>query len=282
VNPANLTIGFYSGAISIAIAGATNSPVSVPITLTVSASAVVAPTVVAVENAASSAPTSVSPGLNIVIYGSNMGPATLANYQIGSNGAFATTVAGTQVLFDNVPAPLIYTKSGQVSVMVPYELEGRATTMMVVSYNGVASTPLQLRVVESAPGIYTINQTGTRQGAILNQNGTVNGPNSPEVAGNVIQIYATGEGQTSPPGMDGTITPSRLPFPAPVLPVTVNIGGVEVPSANITYAGEAPGLIAGVLQVNAVIPASVPSGPAAVIIRVGGTASQPGVTVTVR
>jgi uncharacterized protein (TIGR03437 family) len=282
LNPANLTAGTYSGAVVIAITGATNTPVNVPITLTVTQPVVVPPTVVAIQNAASSAPTSVSPGLNIVIYGSNMGPATLANYQIGSSGSFATTVAGTQVLFDSVPAPLIYTKSTQVSVMVPYELEGRTTTSMVVSYNGVASTPLQLRIVESAPGIYTINQSGTGQGAILNQNGTVNGPTSPEVAGNVIQIYATGEGQTSPAGVDGGITPSRPPFPAPILPVTVNIGGQEVQSTNITYAGEAPGLISGVLQVNAVIPAGVPSGPAAVIIRVGGAASQTGVTVTVR
>ncbi len=282
VNPANLTVGSYSGAISIAIAGATNTPVNVPITLTVAMPAVLPPTVGAIQNAASSAPTSVSPGLNVVIYGTNMGPATLTTYQLGASGLFATTVAGTQVTFDNIPAPLIYTKSTQVSVMVPYELEGRATTQMVVTYNGLASTALQLRVVESAPGIYTLNQTGTGQGAVLNQNGTVNGPSSPESAGNVIQIFATGEGQTSPPGVDGGITPSRLPFPAPNLPVTVNIGGIEVPSTAITYAGEAPGLISGVLQVNAQIPATVPSGPATLIIRVGGTASQSGVTIVVR
>jgi trimeric autotransporter adhesin len=211
-----------------------------------------------------------------------MGPAALTLYQIGTNGAFATTVAGTQVTFDGIPAPLIYTKSTQVSVMVPYELAGRVSTAMVVSYNGVPSTPLQLRVVDSAPGIYTINQTGTGQGAILNQNGTVNGTNSPEVSGDVIQIYATGEGQTSPAGVDGGITPGRLPVPAPILPVTVQIGGIEVPSTDITYAGEAPGLISGVLQVNARIPAGVGTGPVSVIIRVGGTPSQPGVTVTVR
>jgi uncharacterized protein (TIGR03437 family) len=244
--------------------------------------AVVAPTVVAIQNAASSAPTSVSPGLNIVIYGTNMGPATLANYQIAANGAFSTTVAGTEVLFDSVPAPIIYTRNNQVSVMVPYELLGRVTTQLTVSYNGVVSTPLQLKVVDSAPGIYTINQSGTGQGAILNQNGTVNGASNPEAVGNVIQIYATGEGQISPPGVTGSITTSKPPFPAPVLPVTANIGGVEVPSANIAYAGEAPGLISGVLQVNVVIPPGVPSGPATLIIRVGGTASQSGVTAAIK
>ena len=282
LNPANLAAGTYSGAISIAIAGATNTPVVVPITLTVTMPVVVTPTVAAIQNAASSVSTSVSPGLNIVIYGSNMGPAALAGLQVGPNGAVATTVAGTQVTFDGVPAPLIYTKSTQVSVMVPYELAGRAASAMVVSYNGVASAPLQLRVVDSAPGIYTANQTGTGQGAILNQNGTVNTAANPEISGDVIQIYATGEGQTAPAGVDGAVTPGILPVPAPALPVTVQIGGKEVPATDITYAGEAPGIISGVLQVNARIPDGVGSGPVSVIIRVGGTPSQAGVTVSMR
>ena len=242
----------------------------------------VTPTIVAIQNAASSAPTSVSPGLNVVIYGSNMGPATLANLVIGANGTLATTVSGTQVTFDGVPAPLIYTKSTQVSVMVPYELTGRAVTSMVVTYNGAASTPLQLRVVDSAPGIYTINQSGSGQGAILNQNGTVNGPQNPEVAGDVIQIFATGEGQTSPPGVDGAINPSRLPLPAPILPVAVTIGGIPVPASGILYAGEAPGSVSGVLQVNAVVPAGAGTGAVPMVIQVGGTSSQANVTVTLR
>jgi uncharacterized protein (TIGR03437 family) len=220
--------------------------------------------------------------MNIVIYGSNMGPATLMTSQLASNGALATTVSGTQVTFDGIPAPLIYTKSTQVSVMVPYELTGRATTSMVVTYNGVASTPLSLRVVDAAPGIYTTSQSGSGQGAIYNQNGTVNSPQNPEAAGNVVQIYATGEGQTTPAGVTGMINANQLPLPIPALPLTVSIGGVQVPAAGITYAGEVPGVVAGVLQVNATIPSGVPSGPAAVVISVGGVSSQANVTLSVK
>ena len=282
INPAGLAASTtpYQGTISIVAAGATNSPLTLPIALTVTPAPVVAPTIAGIQNAAGSVPTSLSPGLNIIIFGANMGPATLTPYVVGSNGALATTVAGTQVTFDGIPAALIYTRNTLVSVMAPYEITGRVSTAMVVTYNGASSSPLQLRVVDSAPGIYTVTQTGSGQGAILNQNGSLNSASNPESVGNYIQIYATGEGQTSPQGVNGLILPSRLPLPAPILPVAVSIGGI--PAADINYAGEAPGLVSGVLQVNAKIPPGVPTGPAAVVITVGSVSSQANVTVSVR
>ena len=284
INPAGLAANTtpYQGSISIIVAGATNSPLLLPIALTVTPAPVIAPAVVAVQNAASSAPTSLAPGLNILIFGTNMGPATLTPYVVGANGALATTVAGTQVTFDGIPSAIIYTRNTLVSVMVPYELAGRISSAMVVTYNGASSTPLQLRLVDSAPGIYTLTQNGSGQGAILNQNGSVNSASNPELVGNYIQIFGTGEGQTSPQGVDGLLLPSRLPLPVPNLPVGVSIGGIPVASTDINYAGEAPGLISGVIQVNAKIPAGVGPGPVPVVINVGGVPSQANVTVSVR
>jgi uncharacterized protein (TIGR03437 family) len=276
-----LAAGTYTGTITITPTGGT--PQAVTVTLTVTP-APVAPTpqVAAIQNAASSIPTSLSPGLNILIFGSNMGPATLTPYVVGANGVLATTVAGTQVTFDGVPAAIIYTRNTLVSVMVPYEVAGRVSTAMVVTYNGASSTPLQLRVVDTAPGVYTTTQTGSGQGAILNQNGSVNSAANPEVAGNYIQIFGTGEGQTSPAGVDGAVLPSRLPLPVPNAAVSVTIGGITVPASDINYAGEAPGTVSGVFQVNAKVPAGAGSGAVAVVVRWGGVASQANVTVSVR
>jgi uncharacterized protein (TIGR03437 family) len=78
--------------------------------------------------------------------------------------------------------------------------------------------------------------------------------------------------------VDGLITlgPNLLPL----LPVTVQIDGLD---ATVDFAGEAPRIVAGVLQVDAVIPAGAHPGPAVpVVIKVGGVASQPGVTVAVK
>jgi len=281
INPSGLPAGSYQGTVTITVAGATNSPVTLPIGLTVAPAAVSAPTIAAIQNAASSAPTSLAPGLNILIYGANMGPATLTPYQVGPNGALLTSLVGTQVTFDGILAPIIFTRDTLVSVMVPYEIAGRPSSAMVVSYNGAPSTPLQLRVVDTAPGIYSANSSGSGQGAILNENFSVNSPANPESTGHYIQIYGTGEGQTSPQGVDGLIT-SVQRLPTPNQPVTVTIGGLDVPPSDIGYAGEAPLIVSGVIQVNAKIPAGVGPGAAPVVIKVGGVPSQANLTVSVR
>jgi uncharacterized protein (TIGR03437 family) len=166
--------------------------------------------------------------------------------------------------------------------MVPYEIAGRVSTAMVVSYNGAASTPLQLRVVDTAPAIYSSNSSGSGQGAILNENFSVNTPANPESAGHYIQIYGTGEGQTSPQGVDGLITSTSRTLPVPVFPVAVTIGGLPVPSSDIAYAGEAPLNVSGVIQVNAKIPVGVGPGPVPVVVIIGGVPSQANLTVSVR
>jgi uncharacterized protein (TIGR03437 family) len=91
-------------------------------------------------------------------------------------------------------------------------------------------------------------------------------------------LFATGEGETSPPGVDGK--PAAEPWPRPQLPVKVLIGGVE---AELLYAGAAPGMVAGLLQVNARVPAGVAPGAAvAVELRVSDTSSPSGITMAVK
>jgi uncharacterized protein (TIGR03437 family) len=66
--------------------------------------------------------------------------------------------------------------------------------------------------------------------------------------------------------------------PAPVQPIQVLIDGQP---ALYTYAGEAPGLVAGVMQLNVQIPANVPSGALSIQVSIGGSMSQSGITVSV-
>lgn len=91
----------------------------------------------------------------------------------------------------------------------------------------------------------------------------------------------TGEGQTNPTGVDGK--PASAPLPKPVLGVSVTMDGQFVP---VTYAGGAPSLVAGLMQVNAQIPANLLqtfTGPVAVpvVVVVANTSSQANVTITV-
>ncbi len=88
----------------------------------------------------------------------------------------------------------------------------------------------------------------------------MNGLSSPAAKGSVVQVLMTGGGQTTPAGVDGQITSISATPPitsAPQLGVTATVGGQP---ATVVFAGEAPGLVAGVLQVNVQIPANAPSG----------------------
>jgi len=230
-----------------------------------------------VVDGASAQAGAVSPGKVVVLYGNRLAPATPAGSQV-SNGLLTNSLAGAQVLFDGIPAPLLYSSAGQVGAIVPYGVDGKAGTQVTVKNGAATSDPVALPVVASAPGIFSVDLSGAGQGAILNQDQTVNSSANPAAAGSVVVIYATGEGQTMPAGIDGKFA-AGPGYPAPELPVSVTIGGLP---ADVLYAGAAPTLVAGVMQVNARVPAGVTSGDNAVTVTVGTASSQPGITLAVK
>ena len=221
-----------------------------------------------VRNAASLKAGSVAPGEIVTIFGTDLGPAAPESAAAG----FAPLLAGTRVLFDGFPAPLLYASAKQISAVVPFSLTGKSSTQIRVEHRGALSSAVTSAVAPTSPAVFTANESGTGQGAIRNQNGTVNSAANPAAAGTVISIFGTGAGQMNPPAADGQ--PAELPLAQLTQPVTVRIGGV---AAEVQYAGPAPGLVNGVVQVNARIPAGV-RGNAEVIVTIGGV-SSPAVTV---
>jgi len=219
----------------------------------------------------------VSPGLLVTVFGSRIGPPTLTTAQLTAQNTLATTLAETRVLFDGVAAPLVYVSAGQVSAVVPYDVAGKTTTAMQIEYRGVRSNSVSLRVTDAAPGLFTANSSGKGQGAILNQDGSFNSASNGAQSGSVVVLYGTGEGVTDPAGQNGLI--AGTVFPKPRQPVTVRIGGKE---AEILYAGAAPGLVAGVFQLNVRIPEELASGPQPVVVQIGTVSSSPDVTVAIQ
>ena len=233
-----------------------------------------------VLNAASYSGGAVSPGEFIVIFGSGLGPSKLiASLAVDSEGYITKSLVGTQVLFDGVAAPVIYSWATQVSAVVPYSVNGRASTQLQVIYQGQTSNTVTLPVTSAAPGIYTLDSSGRGQGAIVNQDGSLNSPQNPATAGSNVSIYATGEGQTNPGGIDGK--PADSPAPTPIAqPVTASVGGIN---ARVQYAGGVPGLVAGFLQVNVQIPEGVAIGDAIpILLDFGGHRTPPGITLSIR
>ena len=231
----------------------------------------------AVTNAASSVSGPVAPGEVVVLYGSGLGPARLTPYQLDpTSGLVSTSLAGTSVIFNGTPAPLLYTSATQIAAVAPYSIAG-SNVQVFVQYQGQTSAPVTLPVAAVAPALFTQDSSGKGQAAASNQDGTVNGAAHPAKVGSYISLWLTGAGQMNPTGVDGL--PGAAPLPLTAAPVAVTIGGA---SATVQYAGQAPNTVAGVMQINAQIPSGTQAGNAVpVVVQVGSVSTQAGVTIAV-
>ena len=191
----------------------------------------------------------VAPGEIVTVYGSNFG-----------------TLSNTQVTFDYVPATIVYVTSTQLAVTVPYFVTG--TTSMIVTSNALASVPVTLNVVPSVPAIFSADASGKGQAAALNQDYSINSASNAAPVGSVVQLFGTG---------GGTLTNDTLPLLT--LPVSATVGGA---SAQVTYAGIAPGLVQGAMQVNVQIPSGTTPGAAVPIVLTVGQAMTNQVTLAIR
>lgn len=190
-------------------------------------------------NAANYGVNALAPGEIFTIFGHRLGPS--AAVQVNpSNGVFPTSSASTRVLFDGIPAPLIYVSGSQISAVAPYSIASKTTTTMQIESNGTRGNAVTVPVGAADPALFTLGSAGSGQGAILNQDGSVNGAGNPATRGSVVVLFGTGEGATTPAGVDGK--PAAAPYPKPNLPVTATLAGR---SARVLYYGAAPGLIAG-------------------------------------
>jgi uncharacterized protein (TIGR03437 family) len=273
VNPGTLAPNqTYNGSIVIAGTGNATGTTTIPVTLTVTAPL---PTITSVTNGASFNTGGIAAGEVITIFGTAMGPSTIQSAPTGIS-QFPTTLGGVQVTVGGYLAPLIYVRNDQIAAIVPYEVSRPfiANPTVLVRYLTQASNGVNVPQVAAAPGLFTAGG-GTGQGAILNQNLSVNSPGNPASKGEVIVLYVTGEGQTNPAGATGTVT--TVASSAPLTPqpvsggVTVTIDGLP---ASVQFFGEAPGLVAGVMQVNVVVPLTARSGDLPVVVKVGDAPSQ--------
>ncbi|MEO8371923.1 MAG: hypothetical protein ABI806_22245 [Candidatus Solibacter sp.] len=285
VNPSSFTsTGVFNG--TVTVAGAGGAPGSTTVSVVVNVTAPL-PTLTRVTNAASYATGTIAPGEIITLFAADpahpIGPATAVGLTLDSTGKVATKIGNVEVLINGFASPMIYASATQVAAVVPYELKQFVSANVVVKFLGQTSNGVSLNVVTTQPGIFTANASGTGPGAILNSNSTTNSPSNPATRGDTIVVYLTGEGETSPAGVTGKVTTVAAPpnplTPGPLLPVSVTIAGQ---GANWSFAGEAPGFVSGVMQLNVIVPTGVPAGDQPIMVTIGGNQSQSGVTVSLK
>lgn len=266
--------GSQAGTITITPASGSAQVRTIPVTLTVNAAGA---SIQSVLHGATLVPTAVAPGQIVTITGGGLGPAVGVVARPSAAGAFDTRLGDTRVLFDGVASPLLFVRSDQINAIVPYALSGRVSTRLQIEQGAGFSLPVELRVADALPGVFTANGSGRGQAAALNGDFTPNSAANPALRGSIISVFGTGEGQTTPAGQDGRVIVTDLRLP--LLPVTARIGGR---TAQVLYAGSASQLVSGVFQANILVPEDVEPGAAALEIQAGSATSPAGVTIAVR
>ena len=210
--------------------------------------------------------TSVSSVELITLYGMGIGPQTPLNGQV-QNGAYTSSLGGYQVLFDGVAAPLLNADSGQIKAIVPH-IAATSTHVQVVTPAGTIDGPLL--ALNRSPVIGIFQNSQTRLAAALNQDGAINSPSNPARSGQIVTVFAAADSGNYFP--DGTLVPIGIYNAGVAVWVLTGNRSLEV-----VFAGNAPGLVAGVMQINFRLPNPLPAGNTfAFTVEIGGASTTQG------
>jgi uncharacterized protein (TIGR03437 family) len=202
------------------------------------------PSIYGITNSAGGATTGqIAPLELITIYGANIGPATPVTADL-SSGAAPTKLGGVQVLLNGAPLSLLYAQSDQINAVAPADIS--STFTIVLNNSGTNSNEAVLEYLPASPEAFP-GGPSMASAAALNQDSTVNSSANPAQPGTIVSVYGTGFGQFS------TNVPVQVYF--------IGTGIEGIPTVNesleVTYAGQAPGLVPGVAQINFRLPATL-------------------------
>jgi uncharacterized protein (TIGR03437 family) len=174
---------------------------------------------------------------------------------------FPTKLAGVGLEVNGGAAPLLYVSDQLINFQCPNSGKGSSVTIVVKGTDG-ETAKVELTQEEASPGIFSMNESGQGQGAVLVAGTSqIAGPRGsgsrPAHPGEYIEVFATGLGPTDSPLDPGAPAPVTKLIRA-VRPVSLTIGGKELDPA---FAGLAPGF-GGLWQINVHLPTDITTGVA--------------------
>lgn len=226
-------------------------------------------TAAGVSNAASYAP-GLSPGSLGVIFGKDLSAAT--GIVTAPTLPWPTQLAKASVKIGTRDAPIfaVVKVSGQeqINFQVPLELAGQTSATVIVSNNGVSSSPVTVPILAVQPGIFSFDAVNAS--AVHGLTNTLITQASPATGGETIVLYLTGMGPVTPAAT------TNVPASATTLADTnakpmVTFGGI---TGEVPFSGLAPTFI-GLYQINVVVPPTAPAGSLDLIVTANGVASKP-------
>jgi len=215
-----------------------------------------------------------APGSFGAIFGTDLSDSLTASTEY----PLSNQLGSTSVILGGKPLPLLFASSGQINMVVPYNVPVNSTQQLIVQRGSAISIPQSVVIASALPAVFT--QNGAGNGAAIVQvykpDGTLLPLNSPASVGDTIVLYCSGLGAVNPAVAAGAQAPSS-PLSNTVNPVTVSIGGVQQRAG---FAGLTPGF-AQLYQVNVQIPSGAPSGTDNLTVSVAGQQSAP-VTIVIQ
>ncbi len=192
-----------------------------------------------------------APGQIFSVFGSN-----LAALPGGATSVpLPTQLAGVSVNLGGQAVPLYFSDSDHLNAQIPFETPVGSELPLVVIVNGKASPPESVMLARTSPGIFTVDGSEQGAGLITDSQGRPINNTNPARRGEVVIVYGTGFGATTPPVASGTNSPASPPA-VTAIPVQAFVGGDP---ATVEFAGLAPGFV-GLYQINLRIPADSPAG----------------------
>ncbi|HEY1243090.1 MAG TPA: hypothetical protein VGF16_21150 [Bryobacteraceae bacterium] len=214
-----------------------------------------------VENPTSFSPTGnpICPGDFIRIHASGLPQTTQA-----ATPPYPLSLAGVTVLINNQPAPIYLVTPGTVDFLVPFSVQAPTATV-AIQVAGQTSNTVTVPVAATAPGVLTLNQTGSGPGAIQHADYTTVTAAHPASGGEVLQIYLTGLGAVTPTVADGAGSNTSSPSTTAQQPVVLIAGQ----PATVLYSGLT--IYPGLYQINVLMPPVPPGATTALPLAISTT-----------
>jgi trimeric autotransporter adhesin len=212
----------------------------------------------------------VAPGEIVSILGPQLG---VGEDQYANNSSVLPTLLGeTQVLVNGRPAPILFVRSGEVQIQIPYELSDSNSAQLEVLSRGEPVGTASLTVASTAPGIYSLDGTGASTALVLEENGFLNSQGNPAASGWLMTLFLTGEGLTSGTNKTGVAAEAGS---TPRIPVSVFLNGQQLQTIAVEELTGMPGVSA----VTFVLPGQLSTGAGSLRIAAGAAVSQPNLTI---
>jgi uncharacterized protein (TIGR03437 family) len=179
----------------------------------------------AVANGAGSTPSNaVAPGSAISIFGVNLAD----DVKVNLDPTMPQTLDGVTVSIGSRLLPLYFVSPTQINVQLPADVPAGPASLVVTTPEQ-AQVTAGFTVAQDAPGLFSVTQNSKAYALAFHADGTLVTEASPAAAGEVLTVYGTGFGPTTPARPEGLPVPASPSFVVND-PASVQVGTASFPA----------------------------------------------------